>query len=142
VALPISKEIAEASAAGLITDTSESSFSWDMYISLSPKSATRQMSEVKMVQSDGGSPLARFSPFLGDPWNIRLAAIVDPPFNRRRPASHSEAHQIDESLREVQARLGIHAEPVIIIPLGEIVNGTLAQLRAIDEADGEQSAQC
>ncbi|MCP4936791.1 MAG: hypothetical protein GY927_21950 [bacterium] len=35
--------------------------------------------------------------------------------------------------REYWARMGIHAEPVIPFPLGEIVNGTLAQLRAIDE---------
>lgn len=35
--------------------------------------------------------------------------------------------------REMLARMGIHNEPVIVFPIGEISNGALAQLRGLDE---------
>lgn len=135
VALAVSKEIAEGTVARLLRDTPGGSFPWDFLITLRPRAATHETVDVTFVTPNGQSPLAKYSPIIGDPRNIRLAALIEPPFNRRRPAYDANAHEIDESLREAQARLGIHAEPVIVIPLGEIVNGTLAQLRAMDEAE-------
>jgi len=82
-----------------------------------------------------------FGPMIGDPWNIRLSTLTEPfedtgiASRRRKPTveqmlSGDDERPIDPQRREVLAANGIHAEPVIVFPLGEIVNGTLAQLRA------------
>jgi hypothetical protein len=49
--------------------------------------------------------------------------------------SGGPGYSINERRRESLAREGIHAEPIIVFPIGEIVNGALAQLRALDEIE-------
>lgn len=71
----------------------------------------------------------------GDACEISLARVTEKfeaLFPRRERTS---GRSIDPDRREVLATQGLHAEPALIIPVGEIVNGTLAQLRRIDMAD-------
>ncbi len=46
-----------------------------------------------------------------------------------------DGRAIDPERREQLAAHGSHAEPVLIIPVGEIANGTIAQLQAIEEGE-------
>ena len=41
---------------------------------------------------------------------------------------------IDPKRRTYHAARGVHAEPVLIIPVGEIANGVIAQLKAIEDS--------
>ena len=42
---------------------------------------------------------------------------------------------IDPKRRAYHAARGVHAEPVLIIPVGEIANGVIAQLKAIEDSE-------
>lgn len=131
--LSLSKTIAETAAAELDRD---GRIEWDLYIFLRPKTATENSS----VTVDSG--LLPFSPTIGDPQNVHLKSLVYPAgrgstiFERRDrdPADRSRG-RMNDARREALARQGIHAEPVIAFPLGEVVNGALAQLAAINEGE-------
>ena len=142
VALSVSIEIATAAAEQLAASAGE--FDWNLYISLRPKTATAQSAE---VVTPGGA-LAKYDPVYGDPFHMRVSHFVevfDGVFSRRSKPSLADVHAgkakgddrpIDPERRKQLARNGIHAEPVIIFPLGEVVNGALLQLLAFDEQEG------
>jgi DNA-binding transcriptional MerR regulator len=111
---------------------------WDLYLTL------RLRDPEASVQIVGSSNMRflGFAPMIGDPRNVRLSTLTEPFEDtgiwsrRRKPTmeqtlSGDDERPIDPQRREVLAAKGMHAEPVIIFPLGEIVNGTLAQLHAL-----------
>ncbi len=131
--LSVSKRVAEEAAAALAKNNE---IDWGLFISLRPKAATDESVSINVVTY---TPLGSFGPTIGDARNMRVSDFVEP-FEgiglfdrRRRTARFSDDRPIDAERREVLARMGIHAEPVIIFPLGEVVNGALAQLRAIND---------
>ncbi|MER8948965.1 hypothetical protein [Mesorhizobium sp. M0959] len=138
VALSQSVEMAEA--AGKILLRGEA-LDWNTYILLRPSGATASLIEINNV----GDTLGRFSPLRGDPRSIRLDKIVEnfeglPGIGSRRDktplaAGGSDDRPINPEKREALARRGIHAEPVIVFPLGEIVNGALAQLSEFERKE-------
>jgi DNA-binding transcriptional MerR regulator len=127
--LSVSKEIAEAAVKKLSTN---GEMDWNLYISLRPGARD------SLILSAGG-PLSLFSPRVGDTIHMRVSEFVEPfegtgLLDRRECEDRfSERRPINPERRETLARAGVHAEPVIIFPLGEVVNGAIAQLRAIDE---------
>lgn len=130
VDLSISKKIAEAAVDELIK---KGQMDWNQFIFLRPKTATEEKISFQMF---GSSPLMEFSPTIGDAQHMRLAQFVEPfegigIFDRRDRVSFSDERPINPARREMAARAGIHAEPVIVFPLGEVVNGALQQLAAL-----------
>ena len=141
VALSTSLEIAEAAAAEL---EEKGSLDWNFYIILRPDVATRK--DVTVKASYGR--FEAFDPFTRDPLEKKLSDIVEwftgiyrrrkkvnLAEERRNPKLRAQQHQMDERERDNLARQGVHAEPAIIFPLGEIVNGTLLQLAALDRRE-------
>lgn len=146
IALSTSLDIAEAASAEL---QKSGSIDWNLYIVLRPSAATDAMG-VSVVSS--GGPLSRYGPFQGDPYNVRLSTIVEwfeGAYRRRKKRSLAKIHAsgapddkrgerpIIEDARDTLAREGIHAEPAIVFPLGEIVNGAILQLRALEDAEND-----
>ncbi|MER9875242.1 hypothetical protein [Mesorhizobium sp. M0195] len=139
VSLSQSVEMAEAAGKTLLRGDG---MDWNTYIMLRPSGATAKLVEVDHVS---GYTLGRFLPLHGDPRSIRLDSIVEdfeglPGIGSRRDkiplaAGGSPDRPINPEKREALARRGIHAEPVIVFPLGEIVNGALAQLSEFERKE-------
>lgn len=112
---------------------------WNFFIFLKMSGATAPELQVEILSS---TPWAKYSPTHGDAYDMRLSHFIEP-FegtglgNRRVKKPGSDEKPIDPKRREALARIGIHAEPIVVFPLGEIANGALAQLRAVDEQDAE-----
>lgn len=135
LSLAVSQEIAEGAADRLL-ETGK--IDWNLHIFLTPKAATSGPT----IEIAGSSPLMAYSPTVGDARNIRVSDHTEPFegtgfLNRRIRNPLSQDRPIDQDRRENLARQGVHAEPVIVFPLGEIVNGALAQLRAIDDVESD-----
>lgn len=135
IALSTGREIAEGASEVLLRD---GGMDWNLHIFLRPR---KDETLTIMTSGDG---LAKFEPSIGDARKMPVSHFTESfegtgIFNRRKKSritdpDYSNERPIDPERRETLARQGIHAEPVVVFPLGEIVNGTLAQLRAIDEA--------
>ncbi|MNT21619.1 hypothetical protein D3C72_1569640 [compost metagenome] len=54
----------------------------------------------------------------------------------RRDRTGGDERPMNPQRREEFARRGIFAEPVVIFPFGEIVNGTLLQVEAMLDSSG------
>jgi hypothetical protein len=54
-------------------------------------------------------------------------------FSRRTNEFLVEERPIDSAKRDALARAGVHAEPALIFPFGEIVNGALVQIEALEQ---------
>lgn len=134
IALAIGIDIAEGAEERLRRD---GLFEWDLSISF------RSPDDQSVAVIASGGRLAKYGPIVGDDWHGRVSDFTYPletEFPRRVRAAlgdpdYTSDRPIDPEKRERLARQGIHAEPVIIFPLGEIVNGALLQLATIDEAE-------
>ncbi|MBA9071478.1 DNA-binding transcriptional MerR regulator [Methylobacterium sp. RAS18] len=114
---------------------------WNLYLSFNPTDATQAVAGVNAVASAGFSSLGlKYDEVEGDACNMSVAQFTerfDELFPRRKRTLTSD-RPIDPSRRDALARRGIHAEPAVIFPFGEIVNGTLAQLATLTpESFGE-----
>ncbi|MEM7223002.1 MAG: MerR family transcriptional regulator [Pseudomonadota bacterium] len=72
---------------------------------------------------------------LGDPVDLRVSDFVEVQGLPHMRRDQGQGPVIPERRREWAAK-GYHAEPALILPIGEIVNGTLIQLETM-EAEGE-----
>ncbi|MBR0752923.1 hypothetical protein JQ604_12075 [Bradyrhizobium jicamae] len=126
IPLNISRSIAESVAKVLAGGRN---VDWDMHIFL----RLSVMNELlDAVEAGKEVPIGLLGPRTRPATQISIDKLteINIPSDRRGPR-----HSIDEGRRETLARKGIHAEPVIVFPMGEIVNGALAQLRALDEVE-------
>jgi len=139
--LSVACQVAEATAERLIT---RGSIGWDEYIFLRPDDATERAEglDITIISSSNTSPLIKWGLMSGDPAFMRVSNLVEPDrhfFPRRIEINYADVaagrcsgdrseQPIDQSRRASLASHGIHAEPVIVFPLGEIVNGALTQL--------------
>lgn len=114
---------------------------WNFYLFVRPK----EQDQATIIVASSNMRYVGFNPTEGDPRDMRVSDYVEwfeSVLPRRTRPSLAEMMEgkterpIDPERREALARRGIHAEPVIIFPLGEIVNGALARLRGLEEADG------
>ncbi len=95
------------------------------------------------------SLMDRYGFVSGDPAHMRVSEYVEPDrhlFQRRmrdeqRPMESPITWPIYDPSRKALAAQGMHAEPVLIFPLGEIMNGALAQLEAIEDREGKAGIQ-
>lgn len=137
IPLVVSRSIAEA----VVKNDLKKETSWNLHIFIRP----RQMEKLRAAAESGSIPITLLTPRDFDARYMRVAdytGAVNPSQSglesaireRRTEKIGFVEPEIDDAKREALARKGVHAEPVIIFPLGEIVNGTLTQLRAIDEA--------
>ncbi len=129
--LALSLEVASAGAGSLIGG---GGLDWDDYIFLRPDDATPAATRPRIVTPPGVSRLSLYGLTRCDPADMMVQHLVEPDrfLHPRRPTDADGSGGVDPARREHLARQGIHAEPVIIFPIGEIVNGALAQLRALD----------
>lgn len=108
--------------------------SWNEHLSMRPEAATRETSSISIIASAGYSLLAlHYNATVGDAHEMRVASFTEP-FDsafQRRIRTGGEDRPIDVERRAGLARQGIFAEPVVIFPFGEIVNGTLLQIEAM-----------
>jgi DNA-binding transcriptional MerR regulator len=136
IALSMAREVADGAAEELL---SRGEMDWNFYLTFRPDNATQKPFDVTIISSSN-SPFISYSPMHGDPMHMLVHDLVYPlergfilPRRDRELFQDYQSRKINPARREALAREGIHAEPAIIFPLGEIVNGTLAQLKAIDE---------
>lgn len=129
--LSIAKEIA-GEAERMLVERGE--VPWSLHIQFKPEDATKKESNITIAASAGYSLLSlKYGAIQGDAWGMNVARFTEPfeSVFQRRERTGSDERPIDPVRRDFFARQGIHAEPAVIYPLGEIVNGTLAQLAAM-----------
>ena len=144
VDLAVAREIAEEASAEL---ERRRQTDWNEYLFIRPDEATEKPVLAIIAASPMSKLAVKYGSTIGDPALMRVSDRVEPNrfmFQRRsKPkdidpdnwvSDDPREHPVNETLRDAWARMGVHAEPVIIFPLGEIVNGTLAQLDALDES--------
>ncbi|TGU89719.1 hypothetical protein EN794_043840 [Mesorhizobium sp. M00.F.Ca.ET.151.01.1.1] len=140
VDLSVSKQIAEAAAAIVagprFDDTAASLLKWDCYLFMRPDDASQKAVDLEIAARSPLQVLDRFGLADGiDPEAYRLTQLAWPwdGTGIRRASGDDKYGTIDDAERARFAAQGIHAEPVIIFPLGEIVRGTLLQVEALAE---------
>lgn len=104
---------------------------WNEHLSMRPDAATRKERSISIIASAGYSLLAlAYGATVGDAFEMRVSSFTEPFESgfQRRVRTGREDRPIDPERRAALARQGIHAEPVVIFPFGEIVNATLLQV--------------
>jgi len=109
---------------------------WEYYLSMRADAATQRDVNVTVVASAGYSVLAlKYGAIVGDAHDMRVSRFTesfDSIFGRRLRTGGDD-RPIDPIRRDALARAGVYAEPAVIFPFGEIVNGTLLQVQALRE---------
>lgn len=145
--LSVSKSIADACVDEL---DKQGSIAWEEVVEHRMHEATEPPPyQLRVAARAGYSPLAALGSKRHDWVEVRLTEILEPPFGtdfearRTSPSNIAGLRQgydhlgkLHPEVRAEMARQGIHAEPVLLIPVGEIVNGTLLQLVALVEDEG------
>lgn len=134
--LSVAREIANEAERML---TANQSVSWDLHITFKPDYATEKDLKATVIASAGISLLAmKYRATQGDASQMRVAQFTEP-FEqicprRERTYTDTDERPIDPTRRDYFASQGVHAEPVVIFPFGEIVNGTLVRLSTLRTA--------
>jgi hypothetical protein len=108
---------------------------WQLHLALR---ASRDEANVFAIEVIASSPLDPFNPTVGDARKMYVSQFTEAfegVFSRR---DRTNDNKIDPNARERLARQGIHAEPCLVFPVGEIVNATLLRLTDIADAAGKQ----
>lgn len=110
---------------------------WNFHLTIRKSEATHKDIHVEIVASAGHSLLSlHYGAIVGDARDMLVSHFTEPLesiFRRRTRTRFSEERPIDPKKRAALARAGIHAEPALIFPFGEIVNGAVLQIEALDE---------
>jgi len=109
---------------------------WEYYLSIRVDAATQRDVNVTIVASAGYSVLAlKYGAIVGDAHDMRVSRFTesfDMVFSRRTRTGGDD-RPVDPARRDALAKAGVYAEPAVIFPFGEIVNGTLLQIQALRE---------
>jgi DNA-binding transcriptional MerR regulator len=110
---------------------------WDLYLTIRKDEATHKDVQFTVVASAGYSLLAlKYNAGVGDARHMLVSQFTEPlesVFRRRRKRVGADEQPMDPRRREALAKAGVHAEPALIFPFGEIVNGALLQVQALRE---------
>lgn len=110
---------------------------WELHLSLKKSEAVHKEVEFTVIASAGHSVLSlNYGGTVGDARHLLVSHFTEPfeSIWHRRTRTWSDDRPIDPELRANLAKQGIYAEPVVIFPFGEVVNGTLLQIAARCEA--------
>ena len=117
-----------------------SGLEWEYHLLIRKTEAAHKELKVTIIGPSGISPLTlKYGGTVGDARDLRVSNFTEPfegtdIFNRRRHKLFDDERPIDPVRRASLARAGIFAEPALIFPFGEVVNGTLHQIAAKCEA--------
>jgi len=109
---------------------------WEYHVPIRRKEATHEDIKVTVIGSSNMSPLTlKYGGMVGDARDMRVSHFTEPfegtgILDRRVHRMFEEDRPIDPERRLVLAKAGTYAEPVLIFPFGEVVNGTLLQIVA------------
>lgn len=137
IKLETAKNLAEASVAAMKAGT----LKWETIVCLRPGGTASEASAFTVqVYPPSSDPLAPYSPITGDFRNMRLDHFLGTSGNGRYdgPPDKNGMRTLNPETRAAYAAAGIHAEPVVIVPVGEIVFGALLQCDSIDEKEGRK----
>ncbi|NIJ16354.1 hypothetical protein [Sphingobium vermicomposti] len=133
VELGLGRELADEAEQLLISGRG---VEWEYHLSIRKKEATHEDVKITVIGSSNMSPLnLKYGGIIGDAREMLVARFTEPFegmgfFNRRTSTWGSEERPIDPERRTALARAGVYAEPALIFPFGEVVNGTLLQIAA------------
>jgi len=130
--LAVAREIA-SEAERMLLEGRE--ISWALHISFKPRDATQEDLKFKIVASAGYNVLSlKYGAIQGDAREMRVSHFTEPfdSIFRRRKRTGTDERPLDPTRRDTLAKAGVHAEPAVIFPFGEIVNGTLLQIAALE----------
>lgn len=113
---------------------------WEYHLSIRKKEATHEQIKVTLIGPSDMSPLTlKYGGMVGDARGLRVSHFTEPfegtgILNRRVRKWGEDDRPVDPERRIALARAGFYAEPALIFPFGEVVNGTLLQIAAKCEA--------
>jgi DNA-binding transcriptional MerR regulator len=132
--LAIGRELAQEAERRLLSNRG---VEWGLHLTIRKRDATHERVKVQIVASAGHTPLTlNYNAMVGDAREMLVSHFTEPfesMFSRRKRIWMEEDRPIDPAKRAALARAGIHAEPALIFPFGEIVNGTLLQIEALEQ---------
>lgn len=129
--LNIGRDLAEEAERMLLA---ERKVPWELHLSIRKQDATRKDVDIEIIASAGHSVLSlKYGAMVGDARMMIVSHFTEPMESmfRRRKRTPTDDRPIDPQRRDALAKAGIYAEPVLIFPFGEIVNGTLLQIEAL-----------
>ncbi|TGX49163.1 hypothetical protein E5A73_20215 [Sphingomonas gei] len=135
--LGLGRELADEAERLLL---SGSGLEWEYHLSIRKKEATHEEIRVTLIGPSDMSPLTlKYGGTVGDARHLPVSHFTEPFegtgfLNRRVRKWGEEERPIDPERRIALARAGFYAEPALIFPFGEVVNGTLLQIAAKCEA--------
>jgi DNA-binding transcriptional MerR regulator len=109
---------------------------WEYHVPVRRKDATHEAIKVTIIGPSNMSPLTlKYGGTVGDARDMRVSQFTEPfegtgILDRRVREMFKEDRPIDPERRVALAKAGFYAEPVLIFPFGEVVNGTLLQIAA------------
>lgn len=109
---------------------------WELHLSIKRQDATHKEVNIQIVAAAGHSVLSlKYGAMVGDAREMIVSHFTEPMESvfRRRKRTRTDDRPIDPRRREALAKAGVYAEPALIFPFGEIVNGTLLQIEALRE---------
>jgi len=135
VDLKVGKEIAEETAALL---TKDGEVPWGLCLFIQADEMDFRPLEIE-VQGKRLSPLfTKYGGAVIDFAETRLEFAVGEVVSKARRQKISLPKDAPDN-RTYWARKGVHFEPAIVFPLGEIVNGTLLQLEALINSENDEA---
>lgn len=131
--LNIGRDLADEAERKLLA---ERKVPWELHLSIKKQDATHKDIDFQLVASAGHSVLSlKYGAMVGDAREMIVSHFTEPMESvfRRRKRTRTDDRPIDPRRREALAKAGIYAEPALIFPFGEIVNGTLLQIEALHD---------
>ena len=130
--LSIGRDLASEAERLLLSDRG---VEWELHLSIKKREATHEEIKVEMISAGYSTLSLHYGATVGDSRDMRVSNFTEPfesMFSRRNKEFLVEERPIDPDKRDALARAGVHAEPALIFPFGEIVNGALVQIEALE----------
>lgn len=131
--LSIGRDLASEAERLLLSDRG---VEWELHLSIKKREATHEEIKVEMISAGYSTLSLHYGATVGDSRDMRVSNFTETfesMFSRRTKDFLVEERPIDPDKRDALARAGVHAEPALIFPFGEIVNGALVQIDALEQ---------
>ena len=131
--LSIGRDLASEAERLLLSDRG---VEWELHLSIKKREATHEEIKVEIISAGYSTLSLHYGATVGDSRDMRVSNFTESfesMFSRRTKEFLVEERPIDPDKRDALARAGVHAEPALIFPFGEIVNGALVQIEALEQ---------